>query len=204
MKKHIPEVDAYIDKAEDFAKPILLYLRNLIHESCPNCEEAIKWSYPHFMYHGKILASISAFKHYCYFGFWLQDELKTLEKITKNKEKTSIYSLGKIRKIDDLPPKPLLKTIILEAMELTDMGITLKKNVSQTIELQVPDYFATALAEFPVAKEKFDTASPSFRKEYIKWIIDAKTETTKNNRIRQAIEWISEGKGRNWKYEKKK
>ncbi|MEO7266129.1 MAG: YdeI/OmpD-associated family protein, partial [Ferruginibacter sp.] len=42
----------------------------------------------------------------------------------------------------------------------------------------------------------------SHKKEYLQWITEAKTEDTRNKRMATAIEWIAEGKGRNWKYQK--
>lgn len=90
-----------------------------------------------------------------------------------------------------------------EAMELTDMGVTMKKAAPSKTEMEVPDYFQSALDAQPKALEVFEKASPSFRKEYISWIVDAKAEVTRNKRMEQALEWIAEGKGRNWKYERK-
>ncbi|MCU7617732.1 YdeI/OmpD-associated family protein [Chryseobacterium sp. PBS4-4] len=203
MEKYNPKVDEYIEKSQDFAKPILNYIREIVHEFCPETEEAIKWKFPTFMYKGKILCSMVSFKQYCSMGFWLHDEMKTLKNLETDVEKTNMFSLGKITKLEDLPSKPQLKKIILEAMELTDMGVKLKKAAPTKTEIEVPDYFQNALNQNKKAAEVFQKASPSFRKEYIKWTIDAKTEVTRNKRIEQALEWISEGKGRNWKYEKK-
>ena len=62
-------VDAYISKSAEFAKPILIYLRDLIHQACPDVEETMKWSFPHFMYKG-MLCSMASFKEHCAFGFW--------------------------------------------------------------------------------------------------------------------------------------
>lgn len=93
--------------------------------------------------------------------------------------------------------------MILEAMELTDMGVTLKKAAPTKTETEIPDYFQNALQQNKKASEIFIKGSPSFRKEYINWITEAKTEATRNKRMEQAIEWISEGKARNWKYMKK-
>ena len=64
-----PRVDAYIASAPDFAKPILTHLREIVHEACPDVEETMKWSNPHFDYKG-VLAGMSAFKAHCAFGFW--------------------------------------------------------------------------------------------------------------------------------------
>ena len=196
-------VDSYIEKSPDFAKPILIHLRETVHEDSPDIEEAIKWKFPTFMYKGKILCSMVAFKHYCSMGFWLHDEMKTLKDIETDVEKTNMFSLGKITSLEKVPPKPLLKKMILEAMELTDMGVKLKKSSPTKVELAVPEELQTALSNHNKALKVFENASPSFRKEYITWITDAKTDTTRNKRIEQAIEWISIGKGRNWKYEKK-
>lgn len=198
-----PRIDAYIENAQSFAKPILIHLREIIHETCPEVEETWKWSFPHFMYKGKILCAFTAFKQHCGFGFWLEKEMKTIKEITENAERTGMFTLGKIQSIDDLPSKVLLKAAIKEAMDLIDMGVTLKKVTPNKNETEVPDYFRKALLTNPEAQQIFEKDSPSFRKEYILWITGAKTEATRNKRMEQALEWISEGKGRNWKYEKR-
>ena len=198
-----PRIDAYIENSESFAQPILTYLRAVIHETCPEVVEDWKWSYPHFMYKGKILCAFMAFKQHCGFGFWLEQEMKTIKELTKNSERTRMFTLGKIKSMEQLPSEALLKAAIKEAMDLTDMGVTLKRNIPEKKEIEVPEYFTEALRADKNALKVFENASPSFRKEYIQWITDAKTDTTRTKRIDQALEWISEGKGRNWKYEKR-
>jgi uncharacterized protein YdeI (YjbR/CyaY-like superfamily) len=203
MPKRDPKIDAYIEKAQPFAQPILNYIRDTVHEFCPDAGEAMKWSFPHFIYKGKNLCSMASFKQHCAFGFWLESEMKTMKELTKDREKISMFTLGKITKVEDLPAKPQLKNCILEAMELTDMGVTIKKASPNSTEVEVPDYFSEALHHNSKAKDNFEKASPSFRKEYVMWITEAKTEATRNKRMADAIEWISEGKGRHWKYAKK-
>jgi uncharacterized protein YdeI (YjbR/CyaY-like superfamily) len=203
MEKYSSKIDAYIEKSQDFAKPILHYIRETVHEFCPDAEETMKWSFPHFIYKGKNLCAMASFKQHCTFGFWLEKEMKTMQEITQNIEKNSMFSLGKIEQVADLPSKPQLKKAIKEAMELTDMGVTMKKAPPSKIEMEIPDYFQRALGAHPKAKEIFEKASPSFRKEYIAWVTEAKTEATRDKRLEQSLEWIAEGKGRNWKYQKK-
>ncbi|REC80324.1 hypothetical protein DRF60_01020 [Chryseobacterium elymi] len=203
MENYQIKVDEYIEKSPDFAKPILNYLRETIHECCPEAEEAIKWKFPTFMYKGKILCSITSFKQYCSLGFWLHQDMKTLKEIETIAERSSMFSLGKLTKMEDLPSKPQLKKAIKEAMELTDMGVTMKKTAPSKVETEIPDYFQDALNKNKDALTIFEKRSPSFRKEYINWITEAKTETTRNKRMEQSLEWIAEGKSRNWKYEKK-
>lgn len=203
MEKYSPKIDVYIEKSQDFAKPILHHIREIIHEFCPDAEETMKWSFPHFIYKGKNLCAIASFKQHCTFGFWLEKEMKTMQDITQDIEKNSMFSLGRITKIEDLPSKPQLKKAIKEAMDLTDMGVTMKKTAPSKAEMEIPDDLQSALQAQPKALIFFEKASPSFRKEYITWITEAKTETTRNKRMAQALEWIAEGKGRNWKYERK-
>lgn len=203
MEKYSPKIDAYIEKSQDFAKPILHYIRETVHECCPDAEEAIKWSFPHFLYKGKNLCAMASFKQHCTFGFWLEKEMKIMQEMTQDIEKNSMFSLGKITKVEDLPSKPQLKKAIQEAMELTDMGVTMKKAAPSKTEMEVPEYFQDALLANGKVWDVFEKASPSFRKEYITWITEAKTEATRNKRMEQALEWIAEGKGRNWKYERK-
>ena len=52
MPKKDPRIDAYIAKSAEFAKPILKHLRKVVHAGCPNVEETMKWSMPHFDYKG--------------------------------------------------------------------------------------------------------------------------------------------------------
>lgn len=203
MEKYSPKIDAYIEKSQDFAKPVLHYIREIIHEFCPDAEETMKWSFPHFIYKGKNLCAMASFKQHCTFGFWLEKEMKSMQEITQDIEKNSMFSLGKIAQVGDLPSKSQLKKAIKEAMELTDMGVTMKKAPPSKIEMEIPDYFQRALEAQPKAKEIFEKASPSFRKEYIAWVTEAKTEATRDKRLEQSLEWIAEGKGRNWKYQKK-
>ena len=203
MEKYSPKIDTYIEKSQDFAKPILHYIRETVHEFCPDAEETMKWSFPHFIYKGKNLCAMASFKQHCTFGFWLEKEMKTMQEMTQNIEKNSMFSLGKITAMEDLPSKPQLKKAIKEAMELTDMGVTMKKAPPSKTEMEVPDDFQSALDSRPETLEIFEKASPSFRKEYIAWITEAKTEATRNKRLEKSLEWIAEGKGRNWKYQKK-
>ncbi|WP_228412540.1 YdeI/OmpD-associated family protein [Chryseobacterium sp. G0240] len=191
MEKYNSKVDIYIEESQDFAKPILRYLREMIHKVCPDAEETLKWKFPTFMYKGKILCSITAFKQYCSLGFWLHQEMKTIREIETTTERSSMFSLGKVTRIEDLPSQPQLKKAIREAMELTDMGVIMKKTAPSKTEIEVPDYFQSALENQPKALEIFEKASPSFRKEYISWITEAKTEATRNKRLEQSLEWIT-------------
>ncbi len=200
-----PRIDTYIGKSEDFAKPILLHLRKLIHEACPEAEEVIKWGFPNFDYHSRPLCSMASFKKHCAFGFWLGGMMDDPDKILNPVgEKSAMGSLGKITSLKDLPKDSVLKRYIAQAMKLNELGVTIPKKVSALItEKEIPNYFKKALDKNPAAKAVFKNFSNSHKKEYIEWLEEAKTEATRLRRMETAIEWISESKGRNWKYMKK-
>ena len=200
-----PRIDAYIVNSAGCAIPILEYLRALVHETCPEAKETMKWSFPHFEYKGSILCSMASFKQHCAFGFWLESRLSDPHNLLAvNGERVGMGSLGKITNIQDLPAEEHLKGFILEAMRLIDSGVKLKKDnkPQETQELVIPDYVTEALADNAAARKVFEGFSYSNKKEYVEWFEDAKTEATRSKRIAQALEWLAEGKVRNWKYVK--
>jgi uncharacterized protein YdeI (YjbR/CyaY-like superfamily) len=196
MGKRDKRVDAYIAKSPSFAKPILTHLREVVHEACPDVEETMKWSVPHFMYRG-MLCSMAAFKEHCAFGFW--KGALVVESDGKTDEAAGHF--GRITKVSDLPPKKVLAGYVKKAMELNESGTTLPRTPKRASkELVAPDYFMAALKKNKKALATFEGFSPSHRREYVEWIIEAKSEETRQRRLEQAVEWIAEGKPRNWKY----
>lgn len=198
-------VDAYIANSEDFAKPILEHWRRLIYENCPDAEETVKWSLPHFEYHGDNMCVMASYKNHCSFTF-LKDQLMTDARLKANKDLKPIQRfLGKISKTGDLPPDDEFIAMLKEAMQLNEKGIKIKREKPESDKpkvLETPDYLLAALAANAKANEVFESKSNSFRKEYIVWITDAKTDETRQKRINEALEWIAEGKGRFWKHQK--
>lgn len=196
-------VDEYILNAKPFAQPVLEHLRNIIHEQCSQVRETIKWGMPHFEYNGKNLCSFAAFKNHCSLTFWMANDMKTFKKLHEGEDIQGMSHFGKITHIKDLPSYNDLKACIKEAMALLDNGWVLKRNKSTVQkEIEVPEILLKALNKNKEAKTHFDNASYSWKKEYIDWINDAKTDVTKDKRTNTAIEWMQEGKSRNWKYEK--
>lgn len=201
-----PKVDAYIARAQPFAQPVLTYIRKVVHKGCKDVVESMKWGMPGFDYNGKILCNMASFKQHCSFGFWLAHEMKTMESYRNNIEAKSgsgMGQFGKITSIKDLPAEKELILMIKEAMELSDKGVVIKHKPPSAELLVVPAELQKALNQNKAAKVIFEKMPPSHRKEYISWINDAKTEATRNNRVATTIEWVAEGKSRNWKYERK-
>ncbi len=200
MPKTDPWVDAYIERSAEFAQPILKHIRALVHEVCPDVEEKKKWSFPHFDYKG-MLCSMAAFKEHCAFGFWKQSLLET---DAFPAERNAMGSFGRITKLADLPNDATMKKLIADAIKLNDAGIKVNKSepASEKKELVIPEVLLEALAQNEKAAETFNGFPPSCRKEYAEWIAEAKTDATRDKRLATTLEWLAEGKRRNWKYEK--
>ena len=193
-----PRVDAYIANSADFARPILKHLRALVHAACPEVEETMKWSFPHFMYRG-MMCSMASFKAHCAFGFWKAELLMADEA-----RREAMGHFGRIESLKDLPSKKVLTAYVKQAMKLNDEGVAAPARIKPAAprELVIPAELAAALKKAPAARKHFDAFSPSKQRDYAEWISEAKTDVTRTRRLEQAIEWIAEGKSRNWKYEK--
>lgn len=193
MAETDPRVDAYIAKSADFAEPVLTHLRALVHETVPDCAEALKWGMPFFTVNGKNLANMAAFKEHCAFGFWEGLGVET----TKDRE--GMGHFGKITSLADLPPDAELKAMIAEAASL--IGTAKAKKPPKPVDVPpLPRDFAAAIAAEPAAQAVWDDFAPGYQRDYIEWITEAKREATREKRMAQAVEWIAEGKDRNWKY----
>lgn len=203
MGKKNQKVDAYIAKSADFAKPILNHIRELVHKACPDVEEVIKWSFPHFDYKG-IMFSMAAFKQHCACNFWKAKIMKDPHKILSTEERTAMGNFGQIKSLKDLPSDKIFIGYIKEAVKLNEDGIALppKKIDKDKKELTVPDFFTKALKKNKTAFKNFEEFSYSKKKDYVSWLNEAKSEETRKKRMETAVEWISEGKSRNWKYER--
>jgi uncharacterized protein YdeI (YjbR/CyaY-like superfamily) len=192
-----PRVDEYIANAAPFAQPILVKLRAIVHEACPDVEETIKWRMPSFEYKG-LLCGMAAFKQHCTFGFWKHKEV-----VGDDRAREAMGSFGCIRKPADLPPKRELVGYIKKAMALNDSPVKTPRLLKHPKKPPpaMPDDLAAALKRNKAARTTFEKFPPSHRREYIEWIVEAKREETRAKRLATTLEWLAEGKTRNWKYE---
>jgi len=182
MASHDPRIDAYIAKSAEFARPILEHLRAVVHAACPEVEETLKWSSPHFGYKGSMMCSMAAFNQHCSFGFWLYKDVVGTDVEGADGER-GMGQFGKLTSVKDLPQRP---------------------KVTPKPPPQLPEDFAALLAQkrHASARKTYDGFSPSAKREYVEWITEAKTDVTRQKRLATTLEWLAEGKQRNWKYMK--
>jgi uncharacterized protein YdeI (YjbR/CyaY-like superfamily) len=207
MAKKDKRIDAYIEKAQPFAKPVLKHLRKLIHEGCPEMSETVKWGMPSFDYKGPF-CSMAAFKQHAVFGFWkhklINDPKNYLGEI-KADGGEAMGNMGRITSLKDLPPDKIILGFIKQAVKLNDEGVKpekVVKNPATTKNTTAPNDLMAALKKNKKAMTVWTDWTPGKKKEYVQWITEAKTDDTRASRIETAVEWIAEGKIRNWKYVK--
>ncbi|MUV14431.1 YdeI/OmpD-associated family protein [Noviluteimonas gilva] len=192
-----PRIDAYIARQADFARPILEHVRAVVHEACPQVEETIKWSMPTFVYGGGILCGMAAFKQHASFGYW-----KHALVVGEGEPRDGMGSYGKLTSLKELPPKKTLIAHIRKAMQLNlEKAPPTRKASAPKPPPEVPTDLAAALKKNAKARKHYEAFPPGAQREYVEWITDAKREETRASRLAQAVEWIAEGKRRNWKYE---
>lgn len=188
-----PRIDAYIAKAQPFARPILKRIREIVHRALPDVEEGIKWGIPAFMLRGKNVAGMAAFKQHASIMLTADDTAGG-----------GMGSYGKLTSLDELPSENDLTRRLHFSRDMLAQGKALR-NIPERkpkAEIAMPQDFAAALREAPAAEAFFGGLAPGQRREYLEWIAEAKQDATRAKRLATAIEWLSEGKRRNWKYEK--
>lgn len=203
MTSHDSRIDAYIANSAVFARPILKQVRALVHEACPQVEETIKWGKPMFVHAGSILCYMAAFKAHASFGFW-KHALVVGDDAADADAGEGMGSFGKLKSIRDLPSKRQLLVYIRKAARLNEQGMkgaAVRRSVTPKPLPETPDDFAGALRRNAAAGKCFSGLAPGQRREYLEWILEAKRAETRARRIAQAVEWLADGKSRNWKYE---
>ncbi len=197
-------IDAYIARQADFAKPILTHLRKLVHKGCPGVVETVKWGMPFFEHAGGMLGNMAGFKQHCSFGFWNASLLKDPEGILHLKDKNSMGHFDRLTSLKDLPADKIMVAYIKEAALLNEQGVKKPAPAKKGSKpaLPEPPALTAALKKNKKARTAFEGFPPSHRREYIEWITEAKTDATRDKRIATTIEWLEEGKDRNWKYRK--
>lgn len=197
-------VDAYAEKIGDFARPVLAHLRAVVHATCPEVVEEIKWGIPHFSYAGDILCIFAAYRQHCSFTFYKDVLMGDARFKANGGQPAAKRFMGKLTGVADLPPDRDLKRWIKEAMAINEQGLKLPaRETKPSKEVGMPAEFATKLRAHPEIARIYEGKSASFQKEYKAWIGEARTQATRDKRIEEAIAWIAEGKGRFWKYYRK-
>jgi uncharacterized protein YdeI (YjbR/CyaY-like superfamily) len=202
MPKLSSEVDRYIEQAAPFARPILIRIRTGFHKGCPDVEETIKWGVPHFEYKG-IVGNMAAFKQHVMWGFWkaklMSDPHGILAPFGTEREMGG----SRVTDVSELPSEKVFAEYVRQAAKLNEEGVKAAPRPRRAAApVEVPADLQKALKKNGAALKQFEKFSPSQKREYCDWLIEAKQDATRRKRLETALEWIAEGKPRNWKYMK--
>jgi len=191
-----PRVDAYIAKAPAYAQPLLAQVRAVVHQACPDVVEGIKWSMPHFMYGGRNLLHLAAFKQHLSLGIWYGEAAEVAREPGQ-----PMGNFGRITAPSELPTKARLTRLIRSGMAAIDSGETRRgsQKAAPRPAPEVPPDLAKALKGQPAARAFFESLPPSAQREYTEWLTEAKREETRQRRLEQTVAQLAEGKRRYWK-----
>lgn len=141
---------------------------------------------------------MAAFKAHAAVNFWRGKEL-----LRSASSGGAMGQFGKLRSTADLPDDAQLDGLIGAAARLARSAPAprKRKHPPRPAASVHPD-FAAALAANPDAAATLDGFPPSARADYLDWVAEAKQDRTRANRIATAIQWLGEGKRRNWRYDR--
>jgi len=196
MARRDPRVTAYIGRAAPFARPILRHLRAVVHEACPEVEEALKWGMPAFLHHG-LLCGMAAFKAHATFGLWRSQEVLGVQG-----DRDAMGSYGRITAVADLPARRTLLAQVRKAATVNEAGPRRVAPRRRKPAPVTPPDLRAALSRNARAKAAWERFPPGHRREYIEWITEAKQPETRARRLATTVAWVAQGKGRNWKYQR--
>lgn len=199
-------IDAYIARAKPFAQPVLRHVRAVVHEGCADVEETIKWGFPHFYFNKKPLVGMAAFKEHAALNFWRADQIPALKALRLSTEKKGMGTLGRLTAVSDLPPKKTLVSWVRTAARLatTDVAVAMSTPKKVRKVLRAPSVFVAAIKKNKKAWAAYSAFSQTAKNDYIEWIVEAKTDATRERRMAEAVRWMADGKTRNWKYQRPK
>jgi hypothetical protein len=182
-------IDAYVAKAPDFARPILKQLRTACRKADPALVEEVKWGMPGFTKDGLVCA-MAAFKAHVRLVFFkgplLEDPRKLLSKG------------GMLFREGDRVDAKAVADFVRQAVVLNEKGVKLQR--ARPAELPAPRDLKAALAKSRKAESFFASLSPSCRREYVEWVVEAKRPETRSARIETTVVQCGQGKTRHWKY----
>jgi len=193
----ICSVDDYIELNSHYAEELNI-LRKIINAT--ELVETIKWNMPTYCLTGKNVLGIGAFKnHFCLWfhqGVYLKDKLNLLINAQENKTK-GLRQMRFVTKLDINEVTVL--AYVKEALENQHLGLEIKLQ-RNTKTLVIPEELVTALKSNKALNNSFSLLTKGKQREYCDYILEAKRETTKKNRLEKITPMIIKGAGLNDKY----
>lgn len=120
------------------------------------------------------------------------DDDSYLQKFTPRKRKSN-WCESNVKRARRLIAEGLMTKAGLDAIAEGALDVEFVPR-PQSKEVEVPRFVCDALKRTPKAWENFSTLAPSYRREYVNWINEAKRDETRERRLREAARLLSENK----------
>ncbi|MEO9802317.1 MAG: YdeI/OmpD-associated family protein [Reichenbachiella sp.] len=191
------KIDAYLTTVSSEHRPVLELIRKTVNAVDDRIQEDWKWRAPCFSLEGLVCWFV-AFKSHVGLNFFKGALIEDIHNaFVESEDEDKGNRMIHFKSIDEVKVK-VIQDYVKQAVLLNEQGIKIDFPKRKTLE--TPDYLIEALNKNKKAKDVFESFTDAQRKDYIEWLVEAKREETRNKRMTQAIEWIAEGKTRNWKY----
>jgi hypothetical protein len=175
-------IDDYITNLPTFAKEICTVIRELIHKNKQPFFEDWKWNRPIFTTQ-KMICGFSAHKNHVSLTFFDGANMSDKHELFSGDCSAQNTRTIKFENVNDINQKKLLD-YFKEAFLLKHQST--KKTIKNK-ELEIPDLLKVALEKNKLAKTNFENMAYTYKKEYARFISEAKREVTKLNRLEKVI-----------------
>lgn len=196
-KQASEKISQYIESADVKKKEILQRLRDFLNRDDFGLTEDWKWHAPNFNSNGMV-CWLAFFKSHVGLNFFKGSLIEDLHGLYDNASMDKGNRIIKYKTINEINEN-LLEYYIYEAIKHNKEGA---KITSKKVEIEVPKDLAKALEKDIMAKDFFTNLAPGYKRDYIDWIISAKQEKTRLKRLETTLEWLGQGKKKNWRYKK--
>ena len=191
------KVAAYIEKHQQWAS-IFTQLRTIFNQT--GLKEDIKWGSPAYSWQGKLVAGYSGFKNHCAIWFFQGVFLRDPQKVLVNAQEGVTKGLRQWRfNQGDIIDKQLVRAYLDEAIANCKDGKEIRPTRNKK-PVELPGELDRAFAEDTQLARSFERLSPGKQREYAKYILETKQETTRNRRLEKISPMIKQGKGLNDRY----
>ncbi|GLR15938.1 YdeI/OmpD-associated family protein [Portibacter lacus] len=158
-------------------------------------EESIKWGMPSYGFEGKNLVGIGSFKNWsCLWfheGALLEDKSKVLENAQEGKTVgMRQWRFANLEEIDE----PLVIAYLEETIEHKKSGKSITFKKKNKVPIEIPSLLSSHFDSHPDHLKTFENFTTSQKNEFSNYIIDAKREKTKLDRLEKIKVLLGEGK----------
>lgn len=193
-------IDQYIMRTEGtFAHASLMKVHEIILETAPEIQEAIKWGAPSYEYKGLMMSTVK-FKKFAavwfHKGAFFDDPKNMLEASSDDTKYMRKYILRSIDELDE----DGLKGLIQEAIKYQESDVELVVLDKSEKEDLSSNLLEEAFSKDSRANAEFENFTDYKKKEFIEYIETAKRDAKKQHRLKKSMDLIRKGIGLNEMY----